>query len=63
MPDQMVIRLVVRNPMDHMVKEICEMSRIRSSGKRDLQSLELFLDKASEAMDRGFVPEFEFLKP
>ncbi len=63
MPNQLTIRLVIKeNFQKGMILEICEMNRIRRDGKRDLQSLEWFLDKASVAIDKGLNPVFEFLK-
>jgi len=60
MPNQLSIRLVIKEK--GMIQEVCEMNRVRKDGKRDLQTLEWFLDKASEAIDKGLNPVFEFLK-
>jgi len=63
MPNKLTIRLVIKdNSQKGMIQEVCEMDRIRKDGKRDLQTLEWFLDKASEAIDMGLNPVFEFLK-
>lgn len=55
----MIIRLVIKDK-NKMIVDICEMERYRRDGKRDLQTLELFLDKAQECIDKCLIPCIEF---
>lgn len=55
----MVIRLVIKDKQK-MIVEVGEMERYRKDGKRDLQTLEMFLNKAHSAISAGLIPCFEF---
>jgi len=56
----LIIRLVVKDKQN-VILNVYEMRKFRKDGKRDHATIEFFLTKAEEALEKGERPNFEFL--